>query len=254
MKKIFYFCCIFLSVFAVSQAAEPDSDLDQVQANPARQLILPNKEVKYVAGKDGKWFTSSDTVYQYFLAEYDAKGKMTRRQCYENDQLKEYWVYEYDRAGRPLKETFYKVSSSDNKSTEAYYALFRCNDRGQKINYTRYAQGKVVRRITYEYDQQGRLVRDTEYTDRLEKYHRRLYDKDGRIFRMMEYHADHQGPGPDGVWFTADDVVSSTKVFLYNDRGLVTQVNKYIGAGPDNTWFTDDDQLQYYTLRYYDHK
>jgi hypothetical protein len=57
-----------------------------------------------------------------------------------------------------------------------------------------------------------------------------------------------QGKGADGVWFTPDDVISSSKVFLYKPDGSKRQDNKYISAGPDGEWFTDDDEPQYYVI------
>jgi hypothetical protein len=64
----------------------------------------------------------------------------------------------------------------------------------------------------------------------------------------MEYHAKHNGKGADGIWFTPDDEISSTKEFFYNKEGFLSDIRKYIGSGEDKQWFTSDDVLQYSTV------
>ncbi|MGC2166319.1 MAG: hypothetical protein WA632_09925, partial [Gallionella sp.] len=54
--------------------------------------------------------------------------------------------------------------------------------------------------------------------------------------------------GVDGVWFTADDVPSSYKLYLYDTNGNQSQVATYSGAGIDGIWFTADDVKSTETL------
>ena len=67
----------------------------------------------------------------------------------------------------------------------------------------------------------------------------------------MEYHAEHNGQGPDNIWFTSDDPIFATKEFFYSEDGLLIQEKKYIVAGPDGQWFTGDDLMQYYVMYHY---
>ena len=297
MKKIFLCGCIFLWIgiflpgkplFLTSFAAEQGFDMEEVRSflinpevsqiekkNTPPLITLANKEVKFTAGKDGKWFTEDDEVYQYYLAEYDKKGKMVKKKCFDpgedkipftkDDQLKEYWVYEYNANSEPVKEIYYKAAGL-GKFEEGYYGLYDLNSSGKKVREVRYKNKEIIRYITYEYGLQGSVVKDVEYTgngpdgkwftsdDEIEKYHKREYDSGGRLVRAMEYHVDKEGKGPDNIWFTADDVISSTRVFFYDKSGRAAKVCKYIGSGPDKIWFTDDDVLQYYTLRYFPDK
>ncbi|HOW35071.1 MAG TPA: hypothetical protein PL155_01465 [Candidatus Omnitrophota bacterium] len=240
---------------------------------PRDRHLHATQEIKYVAGKDGKWFTDDDEIYHYYLATYDDRGKMTKRECLTTqldyfasnagDKLQNYIVYKYDAEGGPVKEAGYKKTES-GKDLEEYHAVYEHDALGNKTKTIRYdSKGEIIRYITYQYDPQGRIMQDVEYTakgtdnqwftadDEIEKYHKREYDNQGKLIHVTECHAQHQGRGPDGQWFTLDDVVSSTKVYAYNNEGLVAKTLKYLKPGPDHAWFTDDDVLQYYTLRYY---
>jgi hypothetical protein len=238
----------------------------------------PVKEVKYVAGKDGVWFSADDEVYHYFTAAYDAGGNMLTKICYTvgsdktgfttDDPVQNYMSYEYDADGRLNRETYYTASGADNTwltadDAQGYYVLPEYDIQGNRISMIRYnPQREIIRVITYTYGPAGKIM-DVEYKsagkdgqwfsgdDEIEKYHRFEYDRQGRMIRAREYHAEQKGPGADGRWFTPDDVVSSTKVFLYKRDNRVSQTKKYIGSGADRRWFTKDDVLQYYTKREY---
>ena len=276
MKKTFFkaLVLVLFLLFVHTQAlkAQTADGLDEEAVKNPYGGIRATKEVTYVAGKDKLWFTMDDEVFHYYLAEYNANGKMAKKSCYtigpdrvpftSDDQLQDYFVYEYDAQGGPTREVHYKVI--DGKDAQDYYSLDEHNAAGIKTKVVRYNQkGNVAHYIVYGRGTQGRLTQDVEYKgpgpdgkwftkdDEIEKYHMRVYDKDGKLIRAMEYHVDYKGPGSDGVWFTEDDVVSSTREFIYGKAPYPTMTLKCTGPGPDGAWFTDDDIMQYYTVRAY---
>jgi hypothetical protein len=237
-----------------------------------REAAAPHhvdKEVKFVAGKDGKWFTGDDAVYHYYLAEYDNGARLVKRSCMKpgkdglpstgDDELQDFRFFEHDDAGRLVNEHSFDARGKEQSNTVFFY-----DAEGAKAKDVRYAaDGRVLHYVAFEPDSRGLIVRDREYKgpgpdkkwftadDELEKYHRRYYDPDGRLLRAEECHAEHGGSGPDGKWFTADDTVFATRQFLREGGTRVNKTLKCIGAGPDGKWFTGDDVLQYYTLRYF---
>jgi hypothetical protein len=239
---------------------KPGEDaLDKDNPPPAEQGARVIKEVKFVAGKDGLWFSADDQVYHYFLIAYDNAGMVFKRSCFKagpdgivqnaDDELVDYQTFEYAPDGRLLSET-----SFDAKGVKQYTAVYEYDLKGRKISAGRVNPKNVeIRAISFYYNPQGQLVKDVEYASKqLEKYHKFEYDRKGNMIRAMEYHVKEAGMGLDGKWFTADDVISSTKEFLYNRNGLKNMEKKYIGAGVDKKWFTKDDILQYYTLFHYE--
>lgn len=56
---------------------------------------------------------------------------------------------------------------------------------------------------------------------------------------------DYSGPGADGVWFTADDVVSNVFVYEYDLYWNMIKEVYYSAPGPDGNWFTADDVVSY---------
>jgi hypothetical protein len=225
---------------------------------PDEQSPRVSGEVKFVAGKDNLWFTADDQIYHYFLNAYDSAGLVTKRSCLKagpdgidrsaDDELVDYQTFEYSAEGKILAET-----SFDNKNVKQYTAVYEYDLKGRKVRVTRVnPKNEEIRSIAFYYNSKGQLLKDVEYSGKqLEKYHKFAYDRKGLMTRAMEYHVKEKGIGPDGKWFTADDVVSSTKEFFYNKDGSKSMEKKYIQAGPDGAWFTKDDVLQYYTLFHY---
>jgi hypothetical protein len=234
-------------------------DLRQNVPAPAKPNAQAIKEIKYVAGKDALWFTADDQIYHYFLITFDSAGLVSKRSCLKagsdgiaqsaDDELVDYQVFEYAPDGKILTET-----SFDPKGVKQYTVVYDYDLKGRKTSVSRInPKNEEIRSISFYYNPKGQLVKDVEYAAKLfEKYHKFEYDRKGLMARAMEYHIKEKGIGPDGKWFTADDVVSSTKEFSYNKDGSKSREKKYIGAGPDGKWFTQDDILQYYTLFHYD--
>jgi len=239
----------------------PKPGIDELRKEipePAMQDARESREIKYVEGKDGTWFTADDQIYHYFLPEYDDKGRMSKKSCFKagadgiaqssDDELVDYQTFEYGPDNNIQTET-----SFDAKGAKQYTIVYDYDAKGRKVKAARVnPNNEQIRSTVFYYNSRGLLVKDVEFAGKdIEKYHRYEYDRKGIMTKAMEYHVKQNGKGPDGKWFTADDVVSSTKEFFYNKNGTKAMEKKYIGAGPDGAWFTKDDVLQYYTLFYY---
>ncbi len=269
-NKIIFLCALFLLSLAVlsrpqcvfSQIKVPEEDRLKIKKTDIDHLmekegpeILTDTELKYIAGEDKRWFTYDDEIYHYFLIKHDINGKVLKRICKKagadtvpltsDDPLQNYQIFEYSEDGKILKEI-----SFDGENKKMYTVVYFYDEKGQKNKTVRYnTKDKEIRSAEFFYDENGLLVKDVEYVKKeIEKYHRFEYDKEDRMIRVMEYHVHENGKGPDGIWFTNDDVVSATKEIFYGPDGTKTKEKKYIGAGPDGIWFTDDDVLQYYVL------
>lgn len=217
--------------------------------------IFTDKEMKYVAGEDKIWFTDDDAIYHYFLIDYDADGNLLRRECKNagddtvpltsDDILLNYQVFEYGDDGKVKKEV-----SFDGNGKEQYWVSDVYDENGRKSKVVRYGKkNKEIRSMELFYDESGRLIRDVEYDpDEIEKYHRFYYDESGKLVRVEECHVKEEGKGSDDEWFTDDDVVSSTKVMIYDEQGKKNKEHKFIGSGEDGEWFTNDDVMQYYVI------
>jgi hypothetical protein len=237
--------------------------MEEREETPAAktEIILVDKEIKYIAGEDKQWFTDDDAIYEHYQIERDATtGKMLKSSRFlpgkdkipftYDDILKEFQVFEYGFDGNLLKESSYDGQNAKKKYAQLSKTVYEYDAKGRKVKrICSYPGKKETRSMVYSYDEAGNQVQDVEYkgTD-IEKYHRFEYDASGKLTRAMEYHVEHNGKGADGVWFTPDDVVSSTKECFYNADGAKSEDHKYISPGPDGQWFTKDDQMQYYVL------
>ena len=232
-------------------------------------------EVKYIAGKDKKWFTKDDSIYGYYLYEFNVQGNPMSKECFRfkpkafhtahTKELYEYWKYEYDNRGLLSKQKHFVDPGPDKKwytpdDIESEYTRFTFDFDGRKTKEIKYGpQGKVVSYMAFKHDAKGRVLEDVEYgnegkdgewftrDDVLEKYHVFEYAKNGAMCIVKEFILKNGGAGPDAQWFTGDDIVNAVKIYFYNPGGSLREDRKYIGAGPDGIWFTDDDILQYYT-------
>lgn len=138
--------------------------------------------------------------------------------------------------------------------------------------------------FTADYDGKGRMVKKTclkpgddgrPYTgdDEVQDYQLYLIGKGGRGSGERSYN----GPGQDGIWFTADDALKYSAVMFFSRRGSkereerrdgagriirvltftcdpagrVTRDVEYSGPGPDGKWVTGDDEIEKYHTREY---
>jgi hypothetical protein len=266
------FCVVLFSFSNVgfSQDREPEDSLVDIgkmgvethEEAPAVKVenVLVDKEIKYTAGEDKEWFTDDDVIYEHYQIERDAvTGNILKSMRYlagkdmtpftYDDVLKDFQVFEYGFDGKLLKEFSYD-GQDPKKYARLSSTVYEYDAKGRKIKRAcSYPGKKELRTILYSYDEAGNQIQGVEYWGKnIEKYHRFEYDSFGKLTRAVEYLHDKNGKGPDGVWFTADDVVSSAKETFYNPDGTKNEDNKYISAGPDGQWFTKDDQMQYYVI------
>ena len=276
MKNAWIMCCCFaaavpfLSGLSLAQERDIEEMLFEIgkmgvevsEEAPSVKTakIILDKEVKYVAGEDKQWFTDDDAVYEHYQIERDAvTGNPLKSMRYlpgkdklpftYDDVLKEFQVFEYGFDGRLIREYLYD-GQSPRKYKRLSSTVYEYDQKGRKTRRVcSYPGKKEPRTVVYSYDEAGNQVKAVDSLGKnIEKYHIFEYDSLGKLERVVEYHVDHNGKGADGVWFTADDVVSSAKESFYNPDGTRNEDNKYIGAGPDGEWFTGDDLMQYYVL------
>lgn len=258
------FCLFYKPDFSSAQLRDMEEDrftLDKAATEGLKRNVSENenrahqdKEMRYVSGKDKKWFTQDDEICHYYLKDYDQKGRLFKRSYIKpgkdnipftpDDELQDYQIYNYGSQNQIIKE-----ASFDGRKRKQYTAFYVYDPAGKKIRVTRFdPKGKEIGYISFTYDSRGLVSQDAEYAGaNLEKYHRFSYNNTGRISRAVEYHFEQNGKGPDGEWFTPDDVISSAKEYFYSQDGDECKDKKYISPGADGKWFTPDDEMQYYT-------
>jgi len=84
----------------------------------------------------------------------------------------------------------------------------------------------------------------------------RIYYKAGEVGSYATFEYDATGirtkrtyfnaSGIDGLWFTADDVISNYSLFNTQQGTIKPYVINHSDAGPDTIWFTADDVIEYY--------
>jgi hypothetical protein len=242
--------------FVEESKAEMEGEQHGMQSQKVE--FRQSKEIKYIAGKDQKWFTKDDDVYEYYLLYYDNRGRLARRSGYlegvdsllmtGDDILDDYIVYEFRPDGKISRETLYS-----GKGVEQYTGVYAYDADGQKVSIKKYdPQKKEIGSTNYFHGHAGLIIKDVEYKgDEIEKYHVFKYDSKHNAGKVMEFLGAEGGKGKDGVWFTDDDMITSAKQCFYKPDGSKIKEHKYIKPGPDKKWFTKDDVMQYYTLFYY---
>lgn len=209
------------------------------------------------AGPDGIPFTADDTAilnsvtdsydssttsyspgFTYQTTTYDANNRPLSWAVYDNPGPDGVWftpddVYNYystslyDADGRLARRAISLGVGPDGipfTADDSYNILVsQTSSDGGSSTVTQTA-GNAVHYLTYSYDAQGNLVRYVAYND----------------------------PGPDGVWFNADDKISNYSAFSLNSAGKPERRTDYYGGpGPDGVWFTDDDTINaYYDYTY----
>lgn len=93
--------------------------------------------------------------------------------------------------------------------------------------------------------------------DDVVKYYDRMeYNTAGERIKTWRYGGNTANPaggiGVDGIWFTADDVVSALAVREFSPTGHVMRTATYVTAGIDGDWntFSDNDAVSYSTFGY----
>jgi hypothetical protein len=155
-------------------------------------------------GRDKQWYTGDDVEIDYTRFVFDLNGIKTREIKYNSrDQEISYMIFKHDTGGRVLEDLEYGKKGKDGMW----------------------------------------FTRD----DELEKYHVYDYVENSAVCRVKEFSLKNGETVPGEKLSTDDGSVNAVKVYFYNPDGSLREDRKYAGAGPDGIWFTDDDILQYYT-------
>jgi len=159
------------------------------------------------SGADGVYGTSDDQQWGGIAYSYDAQGRWsTISQSngagadgvqFTDDDVNDYQAYSWAADGLSMRYDDYNAAGADGKFATvaddqlAYYGLLTYDAHGNRIRSVTYTAASpggpmvVHRYMTYTYDANDNRKTLTSFS----------------------------GPGPDGTWFTADDVVSNVYTF-----------------------------------------
>ena len=203
----------------------------------------------YAAGADGKLGTADDVVSGIFEIDRDA----ARREI-------AYWSFDSAGAdGRWETSDDHVVSLSTNTLEGSWIAETDTHDGAGADGQWNTADDVITRIQRYEHDARGRLVRSVELDpgpdhragtadDAVIDYSTQAYDAQDQYGLHVFYDAKgldgvvgtaDDGAGPDGVWFTADDVPYAYYTRTYQ-AGAASGAS-YSSPGADHVWMTADD-------------
>lgn len=239
-----------------------------------------NSMIQYAgSGPDGRWFTADDVYQSYFTFLHDANGNETRRAFsggagpdgvpFSADDSGpstspgvSYEAITYDTNNRTLSRTVYNDPGPDGvwftlDDVYRYYItnLYDADGRLVRSASSRGAGADGIpftvddSYLTVEVSTDGSTLNQVRTSIGAVIYEGYSYDAEGNLLRSVDY----EDPGPDGVWFTADDKILNSTTFTLNAAGKPARRIIYGGAGPDGVWFTDDDLFNgHYTDYSYD--
>ncbi len=170
------------------------------------------------AGADGQWFTSDDVI-----------------QHWEDWTVSSYHTI-YTAAG-PDGIWF----TSDDIQTECYKDSFD-------------AEGNTVRRVHYTNAGANGIWNDSDDVigpDWFGCWYTNFYDGTNNRWWSWTKQIRYDGPGPGGVWLTANDHVKEWVVHEFSDTRFSkfwTKETYYTDAGPDGIMFTADDVPYQYNI------
>jgi hypothetical protein len=188
-------------------------------------------------GSDKKWFSEDDELETETTYIYDKSGNILREAVgHDKYGNVSYWYfYSYNPENKIIERIEYNKEGPDNTwftddDIVSSRAIYEYNMEGQPT-LTVFSNSPGEDDIWFNSDDDIHSYIAQEYTKSTETY--------------SYYYRQEKSAGPDGLWFTADDV-PWYKIFIrYN---VVRNVKKdqeiYIvsyGAGKDKIWFTEDD-------------
>ncbi|MFH0974205.1 MAG: hypothetical protein V1874_00310 [Spirochaetota bacterium] len=178
-------------------------------------------------------YSDTDIVSCYYLLNYDSDSRIEAEWKYkgagpdgawftEDDDLAEETTYQYDDSGNILRETF----GQDKYGNILYWYSFAYN-----------AENKIIEKT--EYTREGydnKWFTDDDFINSREMFE---YNKDGQLALSINSHS----PGNDRIWYNSDDNINYYTVLDYT-KSTETHTCYYWPnnrVGPDGLWFTDDD-------------
>ncbi|MDD2702631.1 MAG: hypothetical protein PHC33_01315 [Candidatus Omnitrophica bacterium] len=177
---------------------------------------------------------------EYWKYEYDDRGLLSKQRHYAHPGCDKQW---YTGDDVEIGCTRFVFDLNGVKTREIKY-----NPREQEISYIIFkhdAGGRVFEDLEY-----GKTGKDGVWftrDDELEKHHVYDYVENDAVCRVKEFSLKSGETVSNKTVLTDDGSANAVKIYFYNPDGSLREDRKYAGSGPDGIWFTDDDVLQYYT-------
>lgn len=226
---------------------------------PAGGVAMSNK------GPDGVAFTADDVANGYSDSTLNAAGLLTKNFTRKGPGADGIWfnaddpvtyliVNSYDAQNRPSGQMAYSAAGADGvwetaDDVVASTATYTHDSAGNKTYVYRDSAGAISSWMSGKVSNGGLTVDWVTYSgagadgvwqtadDVVSYVSHNESDASGRALV-----AGYGAVGKDGVWFTADDYATYQK-FSYDAQGKTAIVATYSGAGPDGVWFSADDVL-----------
>lgn len=245
------------------------------QRDSARRVA---RDVYYsAAGVDGEWLTADDSVGMYNETTRTIDGVVLRDLAAYTSGANGVWFdgddaggsfvrYDYNDSGQLIREMHLRGNGADGiaftaDDDVAYGEALTYHADGALATVTRAARAGADRQwFTVDDDIEWFAVEMTAspigravYTaagsdgvwgtadDVLTNY-RLTQDTPAQLVYVYG-----KGAGKDGVWFNNDDDIDYYSVYSRDDQGRRTRHAKYLSPGNDGRWFTADDGAERYT-------
>jgi hypothetical protein len=218
-------------------------------------------------------YSDTDVINCYYLYSYNQNSRVDTEWKYkgpgydktwftEDDELLSETTYQYDGSGNILREAV----GHDKYGNVSYWYSYSYNLKNnilEKIEYTKegfdnkwFTGDDVINsREIYEYNKDGQITLTIDShssgaddvwfnsDDDINSYTVHEYTKSTETYTC--YYWPNNSIGPDGLWFTADDIPWYKIYIRYNTiKNVKKDQEIYIvsyGAGKDGIWFTADD-------------
>jgi hypothetical protein len=234
------------------------------------------------AGPDATWFTSDDVISgrtewsgttqtQYGAAGTDgtfgtADDVVSSSQKTDNDALgNPIAIWAFDGDG-------HVTSLTTNDWQGRRLMGYAWHDAAGADGQWNTADDVISRFERYDYDARGRIVHEISMNagpdqragttdDTVIDYFLEQYDAQGQLVRSALIDAlgrdgvagtADDGIGPDGTWFTGDDVPYAWYAKAFDATTQTGSGGTYTGPGPDGVWFTADDIAYSHYAQTYD--
>ena len=215
------------------------------------------------SGTDTIWFTGDDNIYSDLRKWYDTSNNLKREAYFDGPGPDNIWLTDDDNVGASSYSDYFYDSNGRLEQTLKYKSpssIASLSGAGPDgIWFTSDDLGYSC--LTQNYDPSGRQWLTTfAYTagpdgvlctsdDEIYSTSAYQFDDSGNLLNLIE--GFNSGPGPDGVWFTSDDVFSQSTRNTYLGGNRVRNTI-YGGPGLDLTWYTPDDAIVQYEQDTYD--
>ncbi len=204
------------------------------------------------AGPDGVWHTDDDVLGLYVANQYDSNDLLSEQTIIGGPGPDNVWLNEDD-----LIATLYRYETDQRHLTRLVIVTAAGGDGLWRTD-----DDLVERYWAFRYNTQGTLVRLGQYSGA---------GPDGMFFTVDDIAASNSivwqadtdatgrdaritayyDSGVDGIWETPDDTVAWRDDIIQNAADFTSTTVRYI-PGNDGKWFTDDDVVANYVMEKYD--